>query len=84
MPRDQTVVCQDPAREVALLFCGDFNSCPEFSVLRLMTSRRLEEGLADFSSGESCRLIVSSQWTWREGRLTADTVPLSPPSRLAP
>ncbi|XP_043242342.1 2',5'-phosphodiesterase 12-like isoform X2 [Amphibalanus amphitrite] len=41
---------EEPGREVALLFCGDFNSCPEFSVLRLMTTQRLEEDLQDFSS----------------------------------
>ncbi|XP_037088721.1 2',5'-phosphodiesterase 12-like, partial [Pollicipes pollicipes] len=52
-----------PTREVALLFCGDFNSCPEFSVVRLMTKQSLEEGLADFSSapGEEVRGVSFRQ-----------------------
>ncbi|XP_022663156.1 2',5'-phosphodiesterase 12-like [Varroa destructor] len=36
----------------ALLFCGDFNSCPEFGVYRLFTTGEVPHSLADWKSSE--------------------------------
>ncbi|KAF4518026.1 hypothetical protein B566_EDAN009259 [Ephemera danica] len=37
---------------VSLLFCGDFNSTPEFGVYRLMTQKYIPSDYADWSSNE--------------------------------
>lgn len=50
----QQVMClfqsKHPDKEVALLFCGDFNSTPEFGVYRLMTTQLIDFEDVDWSS----------------------------------
>ncbi|XP_042233315.1 2',5'-phosphodiesterase 12-like isoform X2 [Homarus americanus] len=42
-----------PDKDVALIFCGDFNSTPEFEVYRLMTSQFVDFDDIDWSKKES-------------------------------
>ncbi|KAK3861133.1 hypothetical protein Pcinc_032865 [Petrolisthes cinctipes] len=41
-----------PEKEVCLVFCGDFNSTPEFAVYRLMTQQWVGEDDIDWSSAD--------------------------------
>merc|ERR1719342_416264 len=43
---------KDPSKDVALLFCGDFNSTPEFGVYRLMTTQFIDTDDMDWNSNE--------------------------------
>ncbi|CAL4076774.1 unnamed protein product, partial [Meganyctiphanes norvegica] len=40
---------KDPSKDVSLLFCGDFNSTPEFGVYRLMTSQFIDTDDMDWN-----------------------------------
>ncbi|XP_045599255.2 2',5'-phosphodiesterase 12 [Procambarus clarkii] len=42
-----------PEKEVSLIFCGDFNSTPEFEVYRLMTTQLVDFDDIDWSGKES-------------------------------
>lgn len=38
--------------DIAVLFCGDFNSVPECGIFKLMTQQHVEENFIDFQSSE--------------------------------
>ncbi|XP_068201007.1 2',5'-phosphodiesterase 12 [Palaemon carinicauda] len=50
----QQIIClyqtKSPEKDVSLLFCGDFNSTPEFGIYRFMTTQLIDTEDVDWSS----------------------------------
>lgn len=50
----QQIIClyqtKNPGKDVSLLFCGDFNSTPEFGIYRFMTTQLIDSEDIDWSS----------------------------------